>query len=161
MHEWKDKYGELYLNSLDVWASCDWDRTRFTMEDDLYDAVIEVFVDLYNKGLIYRGVRKVNWDPKGLTALSDEEVEHGEEQSKLYYIQHPIEGIKDHIVIATTRPETMLGDTAVCVHPKDDRYKAYHGKNIIVPLVDRSIPLIKDDYVEMDFGTGALKVTPA
>ena len=160
--EWKDKYGGIILKQLRrLGASCDWDRTRFTMEEDLYDAVIEVFVDLYNKGLIYRGVRMVNWDPKGLTALSDEEVEHKEEQSKLYYIQYPIEGIKEHIVIATTRPETMLGDTAVCVHPKDDRYKAYHGKNIIVPLVDRSIPLIKDDYVEMDFGTGALKVTPA
>jgi valyl-tRNA synthetase len=161
--EWKEKYGGIILKQLEkLGASCDWDRTRFTMEEDLSEAVIGVFIDLYNKGQIYRGVRMVNWDPQGLTAVSDEEVIHKDVNSKLYYVRYKIEGSGDEwITIATTRPETILGDTAVCVHPDDERYKHLHGKRCIIPMVNRSVPIITDTYITMEFGTGALKVTPA
>lgn len=161
--EWKEKYGGIILKQLEkLGASCDWQRTRFTMEDDLSEAVIDVFIDLYNKGQIYRGVRMVNWDPQGLTAISDEEVIHKEVNSKLFFIKYKIEGAEDEwITIATTRPETILGDTAVCVHPNDPRYAHLHGKKVIIPFVNRSVPVIFDDYIDMEFGTGALKVTPA
>ena len=161
--EWKEKYGGIILEQLKkLGASCDWDRTRFTMEDDLSEAVIDVFVDLYNKGQIYRGVRMVNWDPQGLTAVSDEEVIYKEVNSKLYYVKYKIEGSADEwITIATTRPETILGDTAVCVNPTDERYAHLKGKRCIIPMVNRSVPVIFDEYVDAAFGTGALKVTPA
>ncbi|MEN8157630.1 MAG: valine--tRNA ligase [Bacteroidota bacterium] len=160
--EWKEKHGGIILEQLKkLGASCDWDRTRFTMDEALSESVIRVFVDLFNKGLIYRGVRMVNWDPQALTALSDEEVNHREVQSKLYYVRYRVEGEDDFITIATTRPETILGDTAVCVHPEDERFKKFHGKRVLVPLVNRSVPIIMDDYVDREFGTGALKITPA
>ncbi|MCB2220120.1 MAG: valine--tRNA ligase [Bacteroidetes bacterium] len=161
--EWKEKHGGIILEQLKkLGASCDWDRTRFTMEDALYDSVIKVFVDLYNKGLIYRGVRMVNWDPKALTALSDEEVIYKEVQSKLYYVRYKVDGAEDEwVTIATTRPETILGDTAVCINPVDERFKDLRGKRVLVPLVNRSVPIIEDDYVDMEFGTGCLKITPA
>lgn len=161
--EWKEKYGGIILEQLKkLGASCDWDRTRFTMEDDLSDAVLEVFIDLFNKGQIYRGVRMVNWDPQGLTALSDEEVIYKDVNSKLYYVRYKIEGTNDeYITIATTRPETILGDTAVCVNPEDERYLHLKGKRCIIPIVNRSVPIIFDEYVDKAFGTGALKVTPA
>ena len=161
--EWKEKYGGIILEQLKkLGCSCDWDRTRFTMEESLSEAVIDVFIDLYNKGNIYRGVRMVNWDPKGLTALSDEEVNYKEVNSKLFYVKYKIEGSADEwITIATTRPETILGDTAVCVHPEDERYKKLKGKKVIIPLVNRSVPIIFDEYVDKEFGTGALKITPA
>jgi valyl-tRNA synthetase len=161
--EWKEKYGGIILEQLKkLGASCDWDRTRFTMEEDLSAAVIEVFVDLYRKGHIYRGIRMVNWDPKGKTALSDEEVIYKEVQSKLYYINYKIEGASaEYVTIATTRPETILADTAICVNPGDERYKHLHGKKVLIPFINRAIPIITDEYVTMDFGTGCLKVTPA
>jgi valyl-tRNA synthetase len=161
--EWKEKYGGIILEQLKkLGASCDWSRTRFTMEDTLSEAVIDVFIDLYNKGQIYRGVRMVNWDPQGLTAVSDEEVIYKEVNSKLYYLRYKIEDTADEwISIATVRPETILGDTAVCVHPDDPRYSHLKGKRCIIPIVNRSVPIIFDDYIEMEFGTGALKVTPA
>jgi len=161
--EWKEEHGGIILEQLKkLGASCDWDRTSFTMDAHMYESVIDVFIDLYNKGLIYRGVRMVNWDPKALTAVSDEEVIYKEVNSKLYYVRYQIEGTNDEwITIATTRPETILGDTAVCVHPEDDRYTHLKGKRIIIPLINRSVPLIYDEYVEREFGTGALKVTPA
>lgn len=160
--EWKEKHGGIILEQLKkLGASCDWDRTRFTMDEALYDSVIQVFIDLYEKGLIYRGIRMVNWDPKAKTAVSDEEVIHKEIKSKLFYLNYQVEGEDDFITIATTRPETILGDTAVCVHPKDKRFKKFHGKNVIVPLINRAVPIIQDDYVDMEFGTGALKITPA
>lgn len=160
--DWKEKYGGIILEQLKkLGASCDWDRTRFTMDEDMSQAVIDVFIDLYKKGQIYRGVRMVNWDPQGLTAVSDEEVIHKEANSKLVYIKYKIEGTEDFITIATTRPETIMGDTAVCVNPDDERYTHLKGKNIIVPVVNRSVPLIFDEYVDAAFGTGALKVTPA
>jgi len=160
--EWKEKYGGIILKQLEkLGASCDWDRTRFTMEEDLSEAVIDVFIDLYNKGQIYRGVRMVNWDPQGLTAVSDEEVIHKEVNSKLYYVKYKIEGTEEFITVATTRPETILGDTAICVHPEDERYKHLKGKRAIVPMVNRSVPIIFDTYIDLEFGTGALKVTPA
>lgn len=160
--EWKEKHGGIILEQLKkLGASCDWDRTRFTMDEALYESVIDVFIDLYNKGLIYRGVRMVNWDPQALTALSDEEVIHKEVQSKLYYLSYKVEGSDESVTIATTRPETILGDTALCVHPEDERYHHLKGKNVIVPLVERSIPVIFDEYVDKEFGTGALKITPA
>jgi valyl-tRNA synthetase len=161
--EWKEKYGGIILKQLEkLGASCDWDRTRFTMEEDLSEAVIDVFIDLYNKKQIYRGVRMVNWDPQGLTAVSDEEVIHKEVNSKLYYVRYKIENTSDEwITIATTRPETILGDTAVCVHPNDERYKHLKGKRVIIPIVNRSVPIIYDTYIDLEFGTGALKVTPA
>ena len=161
--EWKEKYGGIILKQLrKLGASCDWDRTKFTMDPEMSESVIDVFVDLYNKGKIYRGVRMVNWDPKALTAVSDEEVIYKELQSKLYYVRYQIEGEEnEYITIATTRPETILGDTAICMHPEDERYAKYKGKRAIVPVVNRSIPLIYDEYVEREFGTGALKITPA
>ncbi len=160
--EWNNKYGGIILEQLKkLGASCDWDRTRFTMEPDLYDAVIDVFIDLHKKGQIYRGLRMVNWDPAGMTAVSDEEVIHKEIDSSLYFVKYQIKGSQDFVTIATTRPETILGDTAVCVNPEDERYKHLHGKNVIVPMVNRAVPVITDEYVTMDFGTGALKVTPA
>jgi len=131
------------------------------MSESLYESVIDVFIDLYNKGLVYRGVRMVNWDPSAKTAVSDEEVIHKELKSKLYYIKYKVEGEDSFITIATTRPETILGDTAVCVHPEDHRFVGFHGKNVIVPLVNRAIPIITDEYVDREFGTGALKITPA
>lgn len=160
--EWKEKYGGIILEQLKkLGASCDWDRTRFTMEESLSEAVTEVFVDLYNKGYIYRGIRMVNWDPQGKTALSDDEVIYKEVNAKLYYINYKIEGEEGFITIATTRPETILGDTAVCINPKDERYKNLKGKRVLVPLINRSIPVIEDEYVDMEFGTGCLKITPA
>jgi valyl-tRNA synthetase len=161
--EWKEKHGGIILEQLKkLGASCDWERTRFTMDADMYESVIEVFIDLYKKGLIYRGVRMVNWDPKALTALSDEEVIYKEVKSKLYYIRYFVENNpEEFITIATTRPETILGDTAVCVNPNDPRYKKLAGKKVLVPLINRAIPVIEDDYVDMEFGTGCLKITPA
>ena len=158
--EWKEKHGGIILEQLKkLGASCDWDRTKFTMDDDMSESVIKVFVDLHKKGLIYRGVRMVNWDPSAQTALSDEEVIHKEVSSKLYHIRYKIEGSEEYLTVATTRPETILGDSAICVNPNDDRYKQLKGKKAIVPLINRSIPIIFDDYVDMEFGTGALKVT--
>jgi len=161
--DWTHKYGGIILEQLKrLGASCDWERTAFTMDEIRSKSVIHVFVDLYRKGLIYRGVRMVNWDPKALTALSDEEVIYKEEQSHLFYLRYYVEGEPDkYIVVATTRPETILGDTAVCVNPSDERYSWLKGKRVIVPMVGRSVPIIMDEYVEMDFGTGCLKVTPA
>lgn len=160
--DWKDKHGGIILEQLKkLGASCDWDRTKFTMDDSLSESVIKVFVDLHKKGLIYRGVRMVNWDPSAQTALSDEEVIHKEVNSKLYHIRYQIEDSDDYLTIATTRPETILGDSAICLNPEDERYKHLKGKRAIVPLIGRSIPIIFDDYVDIDFGTGALKVTPA
>jgi valyl-tRNA synthetase len=161
--EWKEEHGGIILQQLrKLGASCDWDRTSFTMDSVRSESVIKVFVDLYRKGLIYRGVRMVNWDPQALTAVSDEEVIYREEHSKLFFLRYRIEGEDNrYIVVATTRPETILGDTAVCVHPNDPRYAFLKGKKVIVPLVNRAIPVIMDEYVEMEFGTGCLKVTPA
>jgi len=160
--EWKEKYGGIILEQLKkLGASCDWDRTRFTMEEGMSEAVIDVFIDLFNKGQIYRGVRMVNWDPQGQTAVSDEEVIHKEATGKLVYVKYQIEGTNDFITVATTRPETIMGDTAVCVNPHDERYTHLKGKNVIVPIVNRVVPIIFDEYVDKDFGTGALKVTPA
>ena len=159
---WTEKHGGIILEQLKkLGASCDWSRTAFTMDETRSKSVIKVFVDLFNKGLIYRGVRMVNWDPAALTALSDEEVIYKEEHSKLFYLRYYVEGEDKYIVVATTRPETILGDTAVCVNPNDERYQWLKGKNVIVPLVNRAVPIIMDEYVEMDFGTGCLKVTPA
>jgi valyl-tRNA synthetase len=160
--EWKDKYGGIILDQLKkIGASCDWDRTRFTMEPSLYQAVIDTFVRLYNKGLIYRGVRMVNWDPQGKTAVSDEEVIHKDVQAKLYHIQYPLVDGSGHVTIATTRPETIMADAAICVNPADERYVHLHGKKVRIPLIDREISIIADEYVTLDFGTGCLKVTPA
>lgn len=166
---WKEKYGGVILEQLKkLGASCDWDRTRFTMEPDLSEAVIDVFIDLHKKGLVYRGLRMVNWDPVALTAVSDEE---GHPQGgQLETLPHPLQGgargrgrcvAEEYVVIATTRPETILGDTAVAVHPEDERYADLKGLRVQVPLIGRSVPVIFDEYVERDFGTGALKVTPA
>jgi len=160
--EWKEKYGGIILQQLrKLGASCDWDRTRFTMDPALYESVIDVFVDLYNKGQIYRGVRMVNWDPQGLTAVSDEEVNTKEVQQKLCYIKYEIVGSDDHVVIATVRPETIMADAAIAVNPNDERYAHLHGKKARIPLIGREIPIITDEYVTIDFGTGCLKVTPA
>jgi len=160
--EWTDTYGGIILQQLKkLGASPDWDRTAFTMDDTRYKAVIKVFVDLYKKGKLYRGHRMVNWDPKAQTVLSNEEVIHKEEKSKLYQIKYKIEGEDKYITIATTRPETIVGDTAIAVHPDDPRYTSYKGKKALVPLLNRPIPIIFDTYVDLDFGTGALKVTPA
>jgi len=161
--EWTHTHGGIILQQLKkLGASCDWDRTRFTMDDELSESVIDVFIDLYQKGYIYKGKRMVNWDPKALTALSDEEVIHKEQKSKLYYVKYQIEGTQDEwLTIATTRPETILGDTAICINPKDERYRHLSGKRAIVPLVERSVPIIEDEYVDIAFGTGCLKVTPA
>jgi len=161
--EWTHKHGGIILEQLKkLGASCDWDRTAFTMDEVRSESVIDVFIDLFNKGLIYRGVRMVNWDPKALTALSDEEVIYKEVHSKLYYLRYMIEGEEGkYIVVATTRPETILGDTAVCVNPNDPRFGFLKGKKVLVPLINRAVPIIMDDYVDIEFGTGCLKVTPA
>ncbi|MFT6815421.1 MAG: valyl-tRNA synthetase [Sphingobacteriales bacterium] len=160
--EWKEKYGGIILEQLKkIGASCDWDRTRFTMEEDLSEAVIKVFCDLHEKGLIYRGARMVNWDPTGKTAVSDEEVIHKEVQSKLYYVSYKIKDSDETITVATTRPETIIADTGICVHPNDPRFQHLVGKTAIVPLINREVPIVADDYIDMEFGTGCLKVTPA
>ena len=160
--EWTDKHGGIILEQLKkLGASCDWDRTAFTMDEARSESVIKVFVDLFNKGLVYRGVRMVNWDPAAKTALSDEEVIYKEMQGKLYYLNYKIEGEDGFVTIATTRPETILGDTAVCVNPADERFSHLKGKRVLVPLLNRSIPIIQDEYVDMEFGTGCLKITPA
>lgn len=160
--EWTHEYGGVILEQLKkLGCSCDWDRTKFTMDDDMSEAVIKVFVDLFNKGLIYRGYRMVNWDPEAKTTLSDEEVVYEERQGNLYYLQYQIEGSDEKVTIATTRPETILGDTAICINPNDARFSHLRGKKAIVPLCNRVIPIIEDDYVDMEFGTGCLKVTPA
>ena len=160
--EWTHKHGGIILEQLKrLGASCDWERTLFTMDDKRYRSVIKVFIDLYNKGLIYRGIRMVNWDPQALTAVSDEEVVYTEEQSKLYYVRYKIVGEDDYIMIATTRPETILGDTAVCANPSDERYAHMKGRKVIVPMTGREVPFIFDDYVDSEFGTGCLKITPA
>jgi valyl-tRNA synthetase len=161
-YEWKDKYGGIILEQLKkLGASCDWQRTRFTMEEKLSDAVISVFIDLYNKGLIYRGLRMINWDPSAKTSLSNEEVDYEEEKSQLYFVKYKLKGSEDFIAVATVRPETIMGDVAVCVNPKDERYLKLIGKTVIVPMVNREVPIIADDYVDIEFGTGALKITPA
>lgn len=160
--DWKGKYGDIILDQLKkIGCSCDWDRTKFTLDENMNKSVISVFIDLYNKGLIYRGYRMINWDPKAQTTLSDEEVNYIEKRDLLYYVKYKIEGEEDYLTIATTRPETILGDTAICVNPKDDRYKKLKGKNAIVPIANRKVPIIFDDYVDIEFGTGCLKVTPA
>ena len=160
--EWKEEHGGIILKQLrKLGASCDWDRTAFTMDEVRSKSVLKVFVDLYKKGLIYRGVRMVNWDPKALTALSDEEVIYKEEHSKLYYLRYKIVGEEGYAVVATTRPETIMGDTAMCINPKDPKNQHLKGKHVIVPLVNREIPVIEDEYVDIEFGTGCLKVTPA
>ncbi|WP_195437308.1 valine--tRNA ligase [Parabacteroides goldsteinii] len=160
--EWKEEHGGIILKQLrKLGASCDWDRTAFTMDEKRSESVLKVFVDLFEKGLIYRGVRMVNWDPKALTALSDEEVIYKEEHSKLYYLRYKIEGEDGYAVVATTRPETIMGDTAMCINPNDPKNQHLRGKKVIVPLVNRVIPVIEDDYVDIEFGTGCLKVTPA
>lgn len=160
--EWTHKHGGIILEQLKkLGASCDWERTKFTMDDDMSASVIKVFVDLYKKGNIYRGYRMVNWDPQAKTTLSDEEVIYQEKQGNLYYLKYQIEGSEDHLTIATTRPETILGDTAICINPNDDRFKHLKGKKAIVPICNRVIPIIEDEYVDIEFGTGCLKVTPA
>jgi len=160
--EWKDKYGGIILEQLKkLGASCDWKRTKFTMDEDLSKSVISVFIDLYEKGHVYRGIRMVNWDPEGKTALADDEVIYREVDSQLYYIKYKIKETNNSLTIATTRPETLLGDTAVCINPNDNRFKKYKGKKAIVPLVNREVPIIEDEYVDMEFGTGCLKVTPS
>ncbi len=160
--DWTNKHGGIILEQLKkLGASCDWDRTLFTMDEKRYNSVIKVFVDLHNKGLIYRGIRMVNWDPQALTAVSDEEVIYTEEKSKLYYVRYKIVGEDNYVMVATTRPETILGDTAVCANPADERYRHLKGKRVIVPMVNREVPFIYDDYVDMEFGTGCLKITPA
>jgi valyl-tRNA synthetase len=161
--EWKEKYGGIILEQLKkLGASCDWSRTKFTMDPDYYEAVIDVFIDLHQKGFIYRGLRMVNWDPIGKTALSDDEVNYKDVQSKLYHIKYPLVGTTDQFVtIATVRPETIMADSAICINPNDERYRHLKGKSAQIPLINKSIPIIEDEYVTMDFGTGCLKVTPA
>ncbi|MEX2349639.1 MAG: valine--tRNA ligase [Flavobacteriaceae bacterium] len=160
--DWTDKHGGIILEQLKkLGCSCDWERTKFTLDDDMSASVVKSFVDLYNKGLIYRGYRMVNWDPEAQTTLSDEEVIFEEQQGKLYYIKYKIEDSKDTLTIATTRPETILGDTAICINPNDERFVHLKGKKAIVPIANRIIPIIEDEYVDMEFGTGCLKVTPA
>jgi valyl-tRNA synthetase len=160
--DWTDKHGGIILEQLKkLGASCDWDRTAFTMDSGLSEAVSKVFVDLFEKGLIYRGYRMVNWDPEAKTTLSDEEVEYVEKQGNLYYIKYQIEGTTEYLTVATTRPETLLGDTAICINPNDERFAHLKGKKAIVPIANRVIPIIEDAYVDVEFGTGCLKITPA
>jgi len=160
--DWTNEYGGVILEQLKkLGCSCDWDRTKFTLDDDMSAAVIKSFVDLYNKGMIYRGYRMVNWDPEAKTTLSDEEVEYVEQNGKLYHINYRIEGTDEMLTVATTRPETILGDTAICINPNDERYTHLKGKKVIVPICNRVIPIIADEYVDLEFGTGCLKVTPA
>ena len=161
-HAWKDEYGGIILKQLQkLGASCDWERTAFTMDESRSEHVIKAFVDLYNKGKLYRGLRMVNWDPQAQTVLSNEEVLYEDEMTQLYHVRYQIEGTDEHVTIATTRPETIMGDSAIAVHPDDPRYTHLKGKRAIVPMIGRSIPIIFDDYVDIEFGTGALKVTPA
>lgn len=160
--EWRAKYGGIILKQLEkLGASCDWERTKFTMDADLSEAVIDTFIRFYKAGHIYRGIRMVNWDPQGKTALSDEEVNRKEVNQKLYYIQYKIKESEESLTIATTRPETIMADSAICIHPDDARYQHLKGKTVLVPIINREIPIIEDDYVEIEFGTGCLKVTPA
>lgn len=160
--EWTRKHGGIILEQLKkLGCSCDWDRTKFTLDDDLYDSVIKCFVDLYNRGYIYKGYKMIHWDPEAKTNISDEEVIHKEQNGKLYYLKYKIVGEDAFIVVATTRPETIFGDTAVCVNPQDERYASLKGKRVIVPLVGREVPIIEDEYVDKEFGTGCLKITPA
>ena len=160
--EWKNEYGDIIINQLKkLGCSCDWSRNAFTMDENLSKSVIKVFVEMYNKGLIYKSRKLVNWDTVLKTAISDLEVDQREVNSKLYYIKYPIEDTEDFITIATTRPETMLGDTAVAVHPKDKRFKKYLGKNVILPLTTRKVKIIADEYADPEQGTGAVKITPA
>ncbi|KPQ00785.1 MAG: valyl-tRNA synthetase ValS [Bacteroidetes bacterium HLUCCA01] len=160
--EWTEEHGGIILEQLKkLGASCDWDRTRFTLEDTLYEAVIDCFIDLHQRGLIYRGLRMINWDPEAKTALSDEEVIFKEQNSRFYYVRYQFTDSEDYLTIATTRPETILADTAVCVNPDDERYKAYIGRTVRVPIANREIPVIADEYVDIEFGTGCLKITPA
>ena len=160
--DWTHEYGGVILEQLKkLGCSCDWDRTKFTMDADMNESVIKVFVDLYNKGMIYRGYRMVNWDPEAKTTLSDEEVEYIDKQGKLYHVNYQIEGSDEVLTIATTRPETILGDTAICINPNDERHTHLKGKKAIVPICGRVIPIIEDEYVDVEFGTGCLKVTPA
>jgi len=160
--EWKEKYGGIILQQLQkLGASCDWDRTRFTMEPSLYEAVVDVFVDLYKKGLIYRGTKMVNWDPAGQTTLSDEEVIFKETPDQLYYVIYKGVDFDGELMVATARPETIAGDVAVCVNPNDERYQGLIGKKVMVPLINREVAIIADEYIDIEFGTGVLKVTPA
>jgi valyl-tRNA synthetase len=161
--KWKDKHGGIILEQLKkLGASCDWERTHFTMDKEYSESVVNIFIDLFNKGKIYRGVRMVNWDPEALTAVSDEEVVYKEVNSRLFYVRYKIDGLDDEwITIATTRPETILGDTAICINPLDKRFSHLHGKSVIVPIVNRIVPILTDEYVDMEFGTGCLKITPA
>jgi len=160
--EWTEKYGGGILDQLKrLGCSCDWNRTKFTLDEDMYESVILAFMDLHQKGYIYRGYRMINWDPEAETTVSDEEVNYVEEESNLYYLNYSIDGLKEKLIIATTRPETIFGDTAVCVNPKDKRYSKFIGKKAIVPICDRKVPIISDSYVDIEFGTGCLKVTPA
>ena len=160
--KWTDEYGGVILEQLKkLGCSCDWSRTKFTLDPEMSESVLQVFVDLYKKGMIYRGFRMINWDPEAQTTLSDEEIVYEEKSGNLYHIAYQVEGSKEKVIIATTRPETLLGDTAICIHPEDNRYSHLKGKRVFVPLTDRSIPIIQDEYVAMDFGTGCLKVTPA
>ena len=160
--DWTHEYGGVILEQLKkLGCSCDWKRTKFTLDKDMSASVIDTFVRLYNKGLIYRGYRMVNWDPEAKTTLSDEEVIYEERDGQLYHIAYAVVGSDKKVIIATTRPETLLGDTAVCIHPEDERYAAFKGKQLIVPIANRKIPIIEDEYVDMEFGTGCLKVTPA
>ena len=164
--EWREKHGGIILEQLKkLGASCDWNRTTFTMDPEYNKSVINTFIHFYNKGLIYRGIRMVNWDPEGQTAVSDEEVIYKETPSKLYYVKYFISNdgkpSEEYVEIATTRPETIMADTAVCVHPNDPRYTKLKGKKVLIPLINKEIPVIEDEYVLMDFGTGCLKITPA
>ena len=159
---WKETHGNIILSQLKrLGASCDWDRVKFTMDKDMSESVIDVFIQLYERGLIYKGQRMVNWDPKAKTTISDEEVIYKEQNSNLYYIDYKLVDSNLKITIATTRPETILGDTGICVHPTDERYKSLIGRKAYVPLINREIPIVSDDYIDPEFGTGALKVTPA
>ena len=160
--EWKEKYGGIIIQQLKkLGVSCDWHRERFTMDEDYYKKVIETFVALYKEGKIYRGYRMVNWDPASRSAISDEEVIYRTVNGKLWYLKYPVKDSKEFIIVATTRPETMLGDTGIAVNPEDERYKKFIGKKVILPIVNREIPIFADEYVDKNFGTGAVKVTPA
>ena len=160
--DWKDKHGSIILDQLKrLGVSCDWRRLKFTMDDDMSESVIKTFVKLYNKGLIYKGVRMINWDPKAKTAISDEEVIYKEQKSKLYYVNYKLLDSNEFLTVATTRPETILGDTGLCVNPNDQRYKKLIGKKVLVPIINRKIPIVSDHYIDPEFGTGVLKVTPA
>ena len=160
--KWTNEHGGIILEQLKkLGCSCDWNRTKFTLDEPMTESVLRVFVDLFERGLIYRGFRMVNWDPEAQTTLSDEEVVYEEKQGNLYHIAYQVVDSEDTVTIATTRPETLLGDTAVAVHPDDQRFTHLHGKKVVVPIVNREVPIITDRYVDIDFGTGCLKITPA